>query len=344
MYSSIRHILCRVAGSALLALPLAAGLSSCDMVYDDLSSCDKGLRIRFIYDYNMEFANSFYSQVDCLTVHVYDEQQNHVATFTESTDVLADEGYRMTLDLEPGEYTLLCYGGVECEDASYSHTSIPEKGNHISTTGLSLMPECLDGSERGRLHDMYYGRKKVIVNDGLGYDEVTVEMMKDTNHIRVMLQQLSWEPVDGKDFEFRIVDDNTRYDHNNMTLPVGEVNYVPWAVGTQTTGYVTRGEEEPQEVKVGYAEISTGRLLTSNNPRLVIRSKEHNRDIIDIPLNKYLLMMKSDRPEYKKLENQEFLDRESRWNLFFFLDRDHAWVKSSIIVNDWEVKINDIEM
>ncbi len=41
--------------------------------------------------------------------------------------------------------------------------------------------------------------------------------------------------------------------------------------------------------------------------------------------------------------DQEYLDRQSRWNMLFFLDRDHLWLKTNIVVNDWRVRINDID-
>lgn len=46
---------------------------------------------------------------------------------------------------------------------------------------------------------------------------------------------------------------------------------------------------------------------------------------------------------YESMPLQEFLDRESRWDMIFFLDRNHAWLETQIIVNDWVVRINDIE-
>ena len=61
-------------------MTLLAGLvlsfSSCDRIHEDLQPCPQGLRIRFIYDYNMEFANGFMKQVDCLTVLFYDQNGN----------------------------------------------------------------------------------------------------------------------------------------------------------------------------------------------------------------------------------------------------------------------------
>ena len=46
-------------------LAVAALLSSCHGIYNDLEPCSQGVRLRFVYDYNMEYANAFHSQMDC---------------------------------------------------------------------------------------------------------------------------------------------------------------------------------------------------------------------------------------------------------------------------------------
>ena len=102
-----------------LAAILLSG--SCNRLHENLEPCPQGLRIRFIYDWNMEFANAFYSQVDCLTVLFYDEQGNYVETRTNTTSDLADENWRMVVDLKPGKYHILAYG------LSHMHISEPTR-------------------------------------------------------------------------------------------------------------------------------------------------------------------------------------------------------------------------
>ncbi|MHC0039811.1 FimB/Mfa2 family fimbrial subunit, partial [Pseudoneobacillus sp. C159] len=87
-------------------------------MYEDLDPCPQGLRLRFVYDYNMEFANAFPTQVECLTVLFYDSDGKYVTTRTNNTSDLADENWRMTIDLEPDEYQIIAYGGMECEQSS----------------------------------------------------------------------------------------------------------------------------------------------------------------------------------------------------------------------------------
>ena len=43
------------------------------------------------------------------------------------------------------------------------------------------------------------------------------------------------------------------------------------------------------------------------------------------------------------MDKQEFLDRESEWSMLFFLDADHVWLKTEIKINDWVVRVNEIQ-
>ena len=321
-----KQFISRFAGAVLLAAPALAALSSCGSVFDDLDPCPRGISLRFVYDYNMEKANAFPSQVDCLTLHIYDADGNFVATHTETTDALSDEGYRMTIDLPAGDYHAVAYGGIECQDASFAHNVPPVSGTRYTDIALA----------------------DFTVEEGLDYSQATVRMMKDTNHFRIMLQHMSYDPVDGKDFEFKIVDDNTLFAHDNSLLDNGETTYTAWTVGQVSTGHVPAeiqgnkapAADNPVEVKVGYAELSTSRLHLMRNPRLIIYSHEKQRNIVELPLNNYLTLSKSDADD---MGDQEYLDRQSRWNMLFFLDRDHLWLKTNIVVNDWRVRINDID-
>ena len=60
-----------------------------------------------------------------------------------------------------------------------------------------------------------------------------------------------------------------------------------------------------------------------------------------MPLKRYLLMLRSDRYD---MDDQEYLDRECDFVLFFFLRPDGSWIDTRIVVNDWVVRINDAEM
>ena len=323
------------------ALLISSAMTSCDnVIYDGLDPCPQGVRLRFVYDYNMEFANSFHKKVDCVTLYVYDEKGNYLKTITETTDVLADENYRMTLDFEPGHYRLVAYGGLACEEHSFSVADEPSR-QASAYTDLQVR---MDEGELGtKLHDFYYGMQDVeIRSTDTDYVEKTLNMMKNTNNIRIVLQQLDGEPVDDKDFSFFITDDNTLFAYDNMLKPNGTVTYTPWVKGQASTGVIV-GENgvEEQEVIVAFAELSTSRLMTHTSPRLIIKRNDTGADIVNIPLNNYLLLLKS--MQYADMGSQEFLDRESDWSMIFFLDHGHRWINTYFVINDWVVRINETE-
>ena len=92
---------------------------------------------------------------------------------------------------------------------------------------------------------------------------------------------------------------------------------------------------------MAYAEFSTSRLMLKNSPKLVIRRKEDAGEVLNIPLNNYLLAFRSEF--YKDMDKQEFLDRQSEWSMLFLLDTDYRWLKTTIKINDWTVRVNDIQ-
>lgn len=332
---------------ALTTLATVA-LSSCERIFEDLDPCPHGVSLRFVYDYNMEYANAFPSQMDCLTLYVYDEEDNYVDTKVVTGAELQDEDYRMTLDLEEGKYHFVAYGGTACGESSFSPVQTPAEGSKWTDLKILMDADCLTVPERRELHHMFWG--DLILETADLYREGTVKMMKNTNSIRIVLQQVSGEPVNADDFDFEITDSNILFAHDNdlthdaTLFPEGEtVTYIPWAKGQAQTGVAIVGPDqvEPQPVEVAYAELSTSRLMLKNSPRLLVRSRKNGEPVIDFPLNRYLVLLRS---EHYRMEDQEYLDRESRWTLFFFLKSDDSWLNTRIVVNDWVVRINDVEL
>ena len=335
MQSRKRNIASRIIGATLCVASMNFAFSSCEKIYEDLDPCAHGVSLRFIYDYNMEFANAFPKKVDCLTLYIYDEEGNHVGTRVVTGPELRDEGFRMTLDLEPGNYRFVAYGGMACGKSSFSMVRTPESGCKYSDVRAKMDVDCLTNPDRKKLHDMYWGQLTLATADL--YQEGVVEMMKNTNNIRIMLQQMNGDPVDDKDFDFEITDDNTLFACDNDLIPNGVETYTPWARGQASTGVM----EGSKEVIEAYAEFSTSRLMLKNSPKLVIRRKD-GEEVVNIPLNNYLLLFRSEF--HKDMDKQEFLDRRSEWSMLFFLDEDHTWLKTKIKINDWTVRINDAEI
>ena len=329
-------------GAALCVASVGFAFSSCERIYDDLEPCPHGVSLRFVYDYNMLYANAFPSSVDCLTLYIYDDSGNYVDTRVVTGPELQDENYRMTLDLEEGTYRFVAYGGLACEENTFSVLREPSPGSVYTDLRVEMDKSRVSASLPAdrRLHDMFWGELTLATAEL--YSEGTVEMRKNTNNIRIVLQQINGKPVHADDFEFAVTDDNTLFGYDNDLIANGTITYLPWAFGEAVAGISGDGENEGEPVVVAYSEFSTSRLMTKNSPKLVIRLKEDGKEIVNIPLNDYLLLLKSEL--YAKMKPQEFLDRESVWSMVFFLGSDMSWINTHIKINDWIVRINNAEM
>lgn len=331
-----------LAGSFCLML---LSLSSCGMVYEDLPECHRGIELRFVYDYNLEFANAFPSQVDCLNVLVYDNEGKYITSRVETSEVLADEDYRMIFDLPEGEYQFVAYGGMACPEASFQFLNQPGEDISLYQNRVELKPDLLTSPVGSLLHPLFYGKVEAAVTDKWDeYQHITCHMMKDTNNIRVVLQQVNGDEIDANMFDFHLTDDNLLMNWNNDVVPTQTYDYRPWVTGNDSPGELPAGNP----ATVCFAEFSTARLMTSNSPHLRINkvspdlsrvaSDADDDNVVDIPLIPYLLLVKSE--VFKEMPDQEFLDRESRWTLFFFLDRTNKWIEVRIQVKNWVVRVN----
>lgn len=342
MISSIIRIIGRnLMAAAAIALPMGV-MQSCDnVIYDDLDPCPQGVALRFVFDYNMEFANAFPSQVDCLTLLIYDSAGNYVKTVTETTSVLADEDWRMIIDLPAGQtYSFVAYGGMECQNSSFHFVNTPAAGSQLNSLQVAMNSNCIDANPGVDLHPLFYGSLDLEVPaKSTDYTVGTLKMMKDTNTLRILLQNVDNTPVDPNDFKFVITADNTLFGYDNSLIPTSTTTYSPWAVGQVGSGI---DPATGSETLLAFAEFSTSRFIAGSNDRLIITNISTGKTVLSIPLVNYLLLYKSLR--YDKMGSQEFLDRESRWDMILFLDSYNGqthWNSAYIVVNDWIVRIND---
>ena len=342
-------ILAGLLGRVLVTLPVAGFFSSCELVREDLAECPSPvLELRFVYDYNMEFANAFHNQVDCLSVYIFDAD-GKLAAVEKITDhdMLADENFRLRPELPAGEYHVVAYGGLECENASFSNTNMTD-GSRLHDLQVHLNPAALTDDARRRLHNHYYGKAEFTV-DNLNDTFATVPMMRNTNSIQIALQHLNGKPVDCNDFIFEITDDNNDFDHENNLLATGEITYKPWNTDNRSTGTsdAEQNDGSAQEWYAALAQFTTSRLVKRSAQKqtatmLHVRRASDNETVITLPLVNYMLMFKNDNTNagIDYMGDQEYLDRENAWNFVFFLDENNLWYSTRIIVNDWEVRLN----
>ena len=190
---------------------------------------------------------------------------------------------------------------------------------------------------------------------------IDLPLKKNTNSIRVVLNQQGGEPIAEDDFIFEITDDNGRMEWDNSLLPDERLVYPAWHVAT---GFADLGPEEdiyddlpaagtpaaaaPRadgsiSVGVALAEFTIGRLVKEgHNPYLTVKVRETGKTVFSLQLVKYLLFVKG--YYNREMDAQEYLDRQDDYALTFFLDSGGRWIDTYIYINDWRVVPQDVDL
>ena len=302
---------------------------------------DCGVYISFKYDYNIKFANAFANEVNSVALYVFDEENTLIDQLTTTDkEALSDDEFEMVLQLDPGEYRLLAWGGLMNEEsfdllanAEIGKTKLQElqvrMHRYHNASGDAVVEK--------DLLPLYHGSMKIVVDDVEGTYKHTMSLMKDTNVVRILLNELSGHEADADDFIFEIEDSNGLYDWDNTLLDDEQITYKAWykeSVSTETET-MSRAQES---VGGALAELTIGRIRADRSPILRIRSSETGEDIVRLPLAEYALMVKG---QYNLgMSSQEYLDRVDEYNMTLFLN-EGEWVSTSILIHSWRVVIND---
>lgn len=340
--------------TALLPALFALSFTACSrLVYEDEGICVVTYNLRFVYDMNLKWADAFPSEVHSVHLYAFDRDGLYVKDFTAGGEEVDREDYRMRLELEPGKYTLVAWCGLENvgETVSSFTVPVPVVGRtrlEELTCALNTKPEDPAGScSDERLRFLYHGMLEVdlpeVYNGSFDY---TMYLTKDTNHIRIILHQLSGEDMNPEEYSFTIEDANTLLGHDNSMRSPEPVRYRPWAVFAEEAG-MAPGEGESGDLiysKGVVADLSTSRLMADhqNDMMLTITGSEGNQ-IARVPLLQYALMSR----EYYEMAyghtmpDQEFLDRQDEYVFTFFLDASQRWSEMHINILSWRVVVHN---
>ena len=358
-----------VALTLLMTGTALAVTTGCDsVIYDDEGDCELHYRLKFRFDYNLLFADAFPSQVSSVAVYAFNPDGTFAWQREESGSQLAAEGYAMNLDdIAPGDYTRIGWGGM-----SNSHLgSQPESFTLPELIpGKSTIEELKCRMER-EIHDdgthhsstnlwpLFHGTTtdvKIYDPDGPEADGRTIvynmPLVKNTNRVRVILQQLSGDDINAENFTYEIETANGLMAHHNGLLDDPKITYHPWKQGYGTGGIILDPDNvtdigKPANVKVAVADLTVARLITDEETILTVYRPDINspggrKIVARLPLVDYALLTKGnyDRP----MTDQEFLDREDTYTLTFFLDRNQEWINTTIYINSWRVLLNNVDI
>ena len=335
------HIFRRVAlASAMVVAMLVA--SSCNdglRIFDGEGDC--GVYISFKYDYNLKRANAFANEVNSIALYVFDQNDVLVDySTTADKDALSKEKFEMHLQLAPGKYRLLAWGGVMNEESFDILTDAKIGETKIEEVQVKMHRKYNENGEAVVDQDLlplYHGTMPIEISDEEGTYRHTMSLMKDTNVVRILLHELSGHEADADDFIFEIEDSNGLYDWNNTLLDDEQITYSAWYKKSVSTD-MEPSSRAVESVGGALAELTIGRIRVDNSPILRIRNSETGEDIVRLPLVDYALMVMGQHNI--AMGRQEYLDRADEYNLTFFLD-EGEWVSTVINIHPWRVVLND---
>ena len=167
--------------------------------------------------------------------------------------------------------------------------------------------------------DLEPGTYQVLVITGDRHEEKEISLAKNTNKLRVVLQDTEGYSMDVKDFSFRIVADNGYMDYDNTLLDDDTISYLPYHTESVDIAAGSADDQingKPANQYVAVAELNTMRLMAGENYRLIVRHKDWKNDVLNVNLNQYLLLTQM---EGHDIPAQEYLDRQDEYSIVFFL-------------------------
>lgn len=322
---------------------LMCAATSCDnAIYDYEGDCSTSYQVRFKYDHNMKYADAFPNEVNSVTLHLLDENDNVVWKKTESGAALAAEGYTMTVDAPAGKYHLLAWCGDE-DATTYTIGTDTRKEGLTATLHRSYETRS-DAHIHDRINRLYHGFvESQTFTEGEGTHTFTVPLIKNTNDVHVVLQQTSDKPLDKDLFSFEITDDNGLMEWDNTVTPTEILTYHPSRVDNGSAEIEGEPDSRTQNLNAVIAEFTTGRLMEDHrsDARLTVRRTDTGATVLSVKLIDVLLLIKG---YYNGMSDQEYLDRQDDYSIIFFLNDNMAWMNSYIYINSWKVVLQSSDL
>ena len=329
----------------MVAAALAASSCQNGFIFEGEGDCGTYYRIRFRYDYNIKFADAFAAEVNSIALYVFDENDVLVEEIaTTDKKALSSGNFEIPLELQPGKYTLMAWGGLMNEE-SFDMLADTKVGVTRREELQVRMHRQHDEDGKARVSEdllpLYHGTMPLEVKALPGTFTETMSLKKNTNVIRILLHEMSGHDVDADKFIFEINDSNGLYDCDNNLLDDEMITYSAWHQSTGSADVDDTDVKAVTSVSVALAELTIGRMRAGDSPVLHIKDRETGEDVFRIPVADYALLVKG---YYRQgMGDQEYLDRQDEYTMTFFLD-EGKWVSSVIYINSWRVVLNNSEL
>lgn len=347
--------------ATFMSLMLTA--TSCSMMQEDRSNCidcRNTLRIMLRYDYNTARANMFADHVEEATVYVVDPKTSAVvdtqtACNNDSTQPLRSPSFAFNFEgLTPSNYRLYATGRSKA-DAAIS-TVTPQIAEAISKLQFTVPADAAGNVATQRLDTLWNTLKPIDITVPENEPtEATIPLMRLTNDLSVVVFRRDGSLDNSHErYEVRVTDENQTIGFDNETVTTAAMVYHPFAAWTTETT-VPDGSPVGETIveRNAHYDLSLFRLLVHpddarRNPRLIIRNRETDHEIVNIDLCYYLALARN-AYETQHYGTQEYLDREYDYRLDFGFDGSgsgETWKYMTIRINvlSWAIRIQNEEL
>lgn len=317
-----------------------AMLSSChSMIFDDEGDCTPRYHVPFTFTMNMLGSDAFASQVTGVTIYVFDKSGHLVLEQSDAGPQLSEPGYRMNVDLQPGTYDILawCTGTSPVDE----HTAFTIGSGDVPADFGATLP--LSGVAGGLYSDLditplYHGYVENVVCRASDYGDIdlpAIDLTKDTNLLKILLENRDGREMKPSDFTISITGDNSEMDYMNNPFGTLGFEYRPWSITPVQSDRSVARETLTQATGL-FAECTMGRLMTDRAQRLVITRNTDGATVVSLDLISTLLMVKGNYNRH--YPNQEYLDRMDQHTMIFLLNDDLSWYTAGgVNINGWTV-------
>lgn len=348
---------------AIMSLFAMSALTSCDdSFFENEGDCEVSHKIRFVYDMNLKWADAFPSEVNSVNLYVFDSNGRFVKEYTGRGEAVNQPDYTITLDLPVGDYKFLAWCGLDNNTDKESFTvpepvvgvtTLEEMSCALNTQKISVYSRS-DSQEpiysNERIYFMYHGYLEASLEDNHDGAEYiyTINLTKDTNHFRIILQELTGADLDPDDYALTIEDTNSVMNWDNSLGRDDLITYEPWSqeVTEAGVGKLISGNELTY-VKGLVADMSSSRLMASHksSTMLTITNRKSGELIARVPVLEYALLSKKyyESAYGHQMTDQEFLDREDEYVMTFFL-YNNRWMNAYIDIQQWRIVLQDYEL
>lgn len=330
--------------SFVLAVLLFFSCSAVDEKWDD---CTRDYTVKVMYDYNMLRADAFTSQVQGICFYIFDENDRLVKEEFRQGPFASNE---FSFDLPDGKYRFACVASDVADRTEMErYWTLPDTYAGFPASGMSVsLKKISEGgvTSDSRLPALWYASPvspnnsdKMLHINGYGTDEVVLRLIRNTNNIRLVIQQNNAPGLQAEEFVCRLKEaDNSYTDYADRVVDKGRFCYMPYI--QKNDGLHNNGENSSPDLLI--AEWDVNRLTEDSGMRLCVNRKGKEKPVFDMELVPLLLMLRHEKQA--DMPDQEFLDREFEYEFYLILDGNGEWMSLLVKVKEWVVRLNRIDL